>query len=129
MERVGSSNVPSEWPKYRTRVVIRIHDAVYEREQSAFYLGFYKALDFAAYPCSYCSECIARQSAGVVDLSLKRVCRHSEKVRTSMEAVGIDVFSTVKKLNLPIEVIPCENNVHGLIVHTHLNSYGLFLID
>ena len=114
---------------YRTKFVIRIHDAVYELEQCAFYQGFYKALAFAAYPCSYCNECIVSQSAGVVDLSLKRVCRHSERVRPSMEAVGIDVFSTVRKLHLPIEVIPCEDNVHGRIMHTHLNSYGLLLID
>ncbi len=129
MERVGSGNVPNEWAKYRATFVIRIHNAVYELEQCAFYQGFYKALAFAAYPCSYCSDCIAQQSAGVVDLSLKRACRHSERVRPSMEAVGIDVFSTVRKLHLPIEVIPCEDNVHGRIMHTHLNSYGLLLID
>lgn len=129
MERVGSGAVPSEWPKYRAKFIIRIHNAVYDLEQCAFYLGFYKALAFAAYPCSYCSECVAQQSAGVVDPSLKRVCRHLERVRPSMEAVGIDVFSTVRKLHLPIEVIPCEDNGHGRITHTHLNSYGLLLID
>ena len=129
MERVSPGNVPSEWSKYRARFVIRIHDAVYELEQCVFYQGFYKAFAFAAYPCSYCNECIVSQSAGVVDLSLKRACRHMEKVRPSMEAVGIDVFSTVRKLNLPIEVIPCEDNVHGRIMHTHLNSYGLLLIE
>jgi len=129
MEGVSPGNVPSEWSKYRARFVIRIHDAVYELEQCAFYQGFYKAFAFAAYPCSYCNECIVSQSAGVVDLSLKRACRHMEKVRPSMEAVGIDVFSTVRKLNLPIEVIPCEDNVHGRIMHTHLNSYGLLLIE
>jgi predicted metal-binding protein len=71
---------------------------------------------------------VAEQSEGVVDLSLKRNCRHAEKVRTSMEAVGVDVFATVRKLNLPIEVIPCENNAYGKITHTDLNSYGLLLI-
>ena len=129
MEGVSSRNVPNEWPVYRARFVIRIHDAVYEFEQCAFYQGFYKALAFAAYPCIYCNECIVLQSSGVVDLSLKRACRHLEEVRPSMEAVGIDVFSTVRKLNLPIDIIPCENNVHGRIMHTHLNSYGLLLID
>ena len=63
-----------------------------------------------------------------MDISLKRACRHAERVRTSMEAVGVDVFATVRKLGLPIEVIPCEGNVYGMITHTNLNSYGLLLV-
>ena len=63
-----------------------------------------------------------------MDLSLKRACRHAERVRTSMEAVGVDVFATVRKLDLPIKVIPCEGNVYGMITHTNLNSYGLLLV-
>jgi predicted metal-binding protein len=101
---------------------------VYELEQHAFYQGYYKSLAFAAYPCIYCDECVAEQSEGVVDISLKRACRHAERVRTSMEAVGVDVFATVRKLGLPIEVIPCEGNVYGMITHTNLNSYGLLLV-
>jgi hypothetical protein len=45
-----------------------------------------------------------------------------------MEAVGVDVFATVRKLDLPIKVIPCEGNVYGMITHTNLNSYGLLLV-
>ena len=45
-----------------------------------------------------------------------------------MEAVGVDVFETVRKIGLPIEVIPCEGNVYGMITHTNLNSYGLLLV-
>ena len=67
---------------------------------------------------------MAEQSEGAVDLSLKRNCRHAEKVRTSMEAVGVDVFATVRKLSLPIEVIPCENNAYGKITHTDLTRMG-----
>jgi hypothetical protein len=46
-----------------------------------------------------------------------------------MEAAGIDVFATVSKIGLPINVIPCEDNVYGKIRHTRINSYGLLLLD
>ena len=128
MEDIDPTSIPEDWHPFLERLIRWIGDTVYELEQHAFYRGYYKSLAFAAYPCIYCEECVAEQSEGVVDLSLKRNCRHAEKVRTSMEAVGVDVFATVRKLNLPIEVIPCENNAYGKITHTDLNSYGLLLV-
>jgi predicted metal-binding protein len=71
---------------------------------------------------------VAEQTNGVVDVSLKRECRHAEKVRTSMEAVGIDVFTTVRGQNLPIEVIPCKGEVYGKFMHPRFDSYGLLLL-
>lgn len=76
----------------------------------------------------YCDECIAERSEGIADISLKQACKHAERVRTSMEVVGVDVFETVRKIGLPIEVIPCEGNVYGMITHSKLNSYGLLLV-
>ena len=128
MEDIDPKSIPEDWHPFLAQLIRWIGDTVYELEQHAFYAGYYKSLAFAAYPCIYCEECVAEQSEGAVDLSLKRNCRHAEKVRTSMEAVGIDVFATVRKLNLPIEVIPCENNAYGKITHTNLNSYGLLLV-
>ncbi len=118
MENINPKGIPEDWHPFLAQLIRWIGDTVYELEQHAFYRGYYKSLAFAAYPCIYCEECVAEQSEGVVDLSLKRNCRHAEKVRTSMEAVGVDVFATVRKLNLPIEVIPCENNAYGKITHT-----------
>jgi len=46
-----------------------------------------------------------------------------------MEAAGIDVFATVSKMDLPIDVIPCEDNIYGKIRHAKINSYGLLLLD
>jgi len=128
MEDIDPKNIPEDWHLFLKGLIRWIGDTVYELEQHAFYQGYYKSLAFAAYPCIYCDECVAEQSEGVVDLSLKRACRHAERVRTSMEAVGVDVFATVRKLGLPIEVIPCEGNVYGMITHTNLNSYGLLLV-
>jgi predicted metal-binding protein len=128
MEGIDPDSIPVNWHPFLKGLIIWIHDTMYTLEQAAFYQGCYKALAFAAYPCIYCDDCVSELSSGVVDISLKRDCRHAEKVRTSMEAAGIDVFTTVKKLKLPINVVPCKDNEYGRIMHTDLNSYGLLLV-
>ncbi len=129
MESIDPASIPENWHPLLQDLILWIGRTVYALEQYAFYHGFYKALAFAAYPCAYCEECVAEVSHGIADLSLKRNCPHAEWVRTSMEAVGIDVFATVSKLGLPIDVVPCENYEYGKIQHTHLNSYGLLLLE
>jgi hypothetical protein len=65
----------------------------------------------------------------VADLSLKGDCRHSKrKGATFDEAVSIDVFATVREFNLPLDVIPCEDNIYGRITTSNIISYGLFLL-
>ncbi|MDD1720740.1 MAG: DUF2284 domain-containing protein [Euryarchaeota archaeon] len=129
MASIDPASIPENWHPFLQDLILWIGQTMYSLEQHAFYQGYYKALAFAAYPCAYCEECVAEASHGIVDISLKRDCRHAEWVRTSMEAVGIDIFATVSKLNLPIEVIPCENYEYGKIQHTNLNSYGLLLLE
>jgi len=128
LEKADLDHMPVDWHPFLKGLILWIHDTVYEIEQHAFYRGFYKALGFAAYPCIYCEDCVSEQLQGVVDKSVKRECRHGEKVRTSMEAAGIDVFATVRKLNLPINVVPCKANEYGMITTTDINSYGLLLV-
>ncbi|UCF44650.1 MAG: hypothetical protein JSV99_12255, partial [Planctomycetota bacterium] len=48
-------------------------------------------------------------------------CRHPERARPAMEACGIDVFSTVRKVGLPIEVVRTRRQCP--------NYYGLILVD
>ncbi|MDI6896126.1 DUF2284 domain-containing protein [Methanocella conradii] len=129
IKEIDPDEVPANWHAFLAPLILWIHDTVYELEQHAFYSGYYRALGFGAYPCYYCEECVAEQSKGPVDVSFKRDCRHAEKVRPSMEAVGIDVFATVRKLGLPIEVIPCKDNQYGKFMHPSFDSYGLLLID
>jgi predicted metal-binding protein len=128
MEDIDSKSIPEDWHPFLKGLICWIGETVYELEQHAFYQGYYKSLAFAAYPCIYCDECVAEQSEGVVDLSLKRTCRDAERVRTSMEAVGVDVFATVRKLDLPKEVVLCIGNVYGVIIQTNLNSCGSLLV-
>ncbi|MHC4204058.1 MAG: DUF2284 domain-containing protein [Planctomycetota bacterium] len=61
--------------------------------------------------CSLCKECNLEQQQ----------CRNPHKVRPAMEACGIDVFSTVKKAGLPIEVVRTKRQCP--------NFYGLILVD
>ncbi len=84
---------------------------VAELEREIFLRGLWKAFGLGAGPCPFCRECNVEE---------KR-CRHPEKARPSMEACGIDVFSTVKKVGLPIEVVRTTRQCP--------NFYGLILVD
>ena len=128
MERIDPDQIPEDWHPFLSALILWVHETMYALEQRAFYLGYYKSLAFAALPCIYCEECVAEELKGIADLSIKKDCRHAEKVRTSMEAVGIDVFATVRKLGLPIDVIPCKDEKYGMVMHPNFNVYGLLLV-
>ncbi|MBN2097023.1 MAG: DUF2284 domain-containing protein [Candidatus Omnitrophica bacterium] len=75
-------------------------------ERLIFLDGYYKALGMGAGPCELCARC-------------PKFCRHSEKARPSMEACGIDVYSTVRANGLPIEVLRstnCQGNYYGVVL-------------
>ena len=80
-------------------------------EREIFLKGFFKTFGLGAGPCYLCKEC---------DLEDK-LCRHADKARPSMEACGIDVFSTVRKFYFPIEVVRTTRQCP--------NYYGLILVD
>ena len=92
-----------------------------EIESRAFYDGYHLALAFGQGPCKsfWCADkpCSGLHGDGV--------CRFSYKARSSMEAVGIDVFAMVAKTGW--EIYPCgarvdpEKTPHVLLV-------GLILI-
>jgi predicted metal-binding protein len=82
-----------------------------ELERDIFLRGAWKALGLGAGSCPFCRECNIQEKS----------CRHAERARPSMEACGIDVFSTVKKFGLPIEVVRTTRQCP--------NFYGLLLID
>ena len=50
-------------------------------------------------------------------------------VRPSMEAAGIDVFATARNIGWELRTIPCKNMEYGKIVHSHIHSVGLVLIE
>jgi len=129
MNGIDPDTIPKNWHPFLKSLILWIHETTYELEQHAFYQGYYKVLGFAAYPCIFCDDCVSEQMQGVVDKSIKRERRHAEKVSTSMEAAGIDVFAIARKIGLPVNVVPCKNNEYGMIMTTDINSYGLLLIE
>ena len=86
--------------KYRSVLVIHSGDkhiaqkAAYAVEREAFFDG--DALAFSMSDCSLCAECAGKTGGG---------CRNVEQARPAFHSVGIDVFSTVRKLGLPLKTL------------------------
>ena len=79
-----------------------------ELEREIFLAGFYRAFGLGAGPCPLCKEC-----------ALDDGCRHPETARPSMEAVGIDVYATVRKHGFTINVVRThddEQHYFGLVL-------------
>jgi predicted metal-binding protein len=90
---------------------IDVKAMVAELEREIFLRGAWKAFGLGAGPCYFCKTC------PVTD----QTCRYPEQARPSMEACGIDVFSTVKQFGLPIEVVKTRRQCP--------NYYALILVD
>jgi predicted metal-binding protein len=97
---------------YKTAILVRgdaytnIHALIPKLEQEIFLDGYFKAFGMGAGPCQLCSRC-------------GKFCRHPEKTRPSMEACGIDVYSTVRANGYPIKVLKdpaCRGNYYGLVL-------------
>ena len=84
---------------------------VADLERDFFLRGAWKVFGLGAGPCYFCKDCDVQG----------RQCRYPQRARPSMEACGIDVFSTVKKAGFPIEVVRTQRQCP--------NYYGLLLVD
>ncbi|MCL2672730.1 MAG: DUF2284 domain-containing protein [Clostridiales bacterium] len=93
---------PWEWEKllrhYKTVLIVHAHDkrvaqkASYAVEREAFLDG--DALAFSMSDCAICETCAGHDGAP---------CRNIKMARPAFHSVGIDVFSTARKLGLPIQ--------------------------
>ncbi|MBU0624300.1 MAG: DUF2284 domain-containing protein [Candidatus Thermoplasmatota archaeon] len=79
----------------------RLHRLVNQMETLAFKQGFYLAAGLTAGNCRLCRECVGPQSG--------ELCRHPFEARPSMEAMGIDVVKTCKKVGLPLNLSSKKN--------------------
>ena len=87
---------------------VDISQVVIKMEREAFLAGYYKALAMGAGPCRLCREC-----------NLKGECRNREEARPSMEACGIDVYSTARNNGFSIETLDssrCKANYFGIVL-------------
>lgn len=83
-----------------------IHSMIPKLEREIFLDGHFKAFGMGAGPCNLCKTC-------------GKLCRHPEKTRPSMEACGIDVYTTVRNNGCPIEVVKtrqCKGNYYGVVL-------------
>lgn len=64
-------------------------------EKKLFYQGYVKVMALPATICERCETCAIKLQD----------CKQPEKSRPTPEALGVDVFTTVKKLGYPIEVL------------------------
>jgi predicted metal-binding protein len=101
---ISTDEENTEWGKGLNHTLV-------ETERAIFLAGYYKAFAIYIDPCSLCQEC-----AGT-----KLECRNKIKSRPGADALGIDVYSTVRKLGYPLEVV----TERGQLV----NKYAFILIE
>jgi len=79
-------------------------ETLYNMERVAFTKGFERAFSYGAGFCTQCSECPAEKLLDP-NIFCKKECIQSKRARPSMEAAGIDVFSTVRNCGFEIETV------------------------
>ena len=82
-----------------------------ELERKVFISGFQKAFLLFLDSCSICESC-----SGVL-----HKCKEPEKARPSPEALAMDVFSTVRKVGYPVEVLSDYSQM--------MNRFAFLLIE
>ena len=86
--------------RYQWGVLIHTHDKKLSQrisfalESQAFHDGFYFA--FSLSDCGLCDTCAA---------VCGEACRSPQRARPAFHSVGIDVFETVHRLNLPLNTL------------------------
>lgn len=130
-ESLTPEEIPDDFHPFFAGLILWVNKTVHLLEKTAFYDGFYKAFGFGAYPCIYCEHqhCVAEEQKGPVDESFRRMCRHMDLVRPTMEGSGIDVFETAKRAGWDISTIPCKDLEYGKIIHGDLVSIGLVMVQ
>jgi len=85
-------DVPDDKKERTRRKKLRKDVANLEREM--FLDGYYKAFGMACGPCNLCREC-----------TLAYPCKYEDFARPSMEACGIDVYSTLANVGYELKVV------------------------
>ena len=102
--------------KYKTILLLHSNNVqqlgkvILDIEKAAFLDGYYFA--FSVNACHVCKDCRA--------IKVKD-CLHPDRVRPCACLFGIDVYKTVRKLGLPLEVLQDKTAIE--------NRYGFLLID
>ena len=87
-----------------------VDESLIDFEKKLFYQGYYKVMLLPATICARCETC-----AKIPDQ-----CHHKALSRPTPEALGVDVFETVKKFGYPLEVLTDYNKT--------MNRYSFMLV-
>ena len=117
---VGFKGVTEDILKHHTKM----NKTFFKLEKAAFFKGYVKSVAISAGTCLLCKKCIIQEDfmKGIPADVARRYCRHKNKSRPSLEAVGIDVFTTVHNAGLELEVIH-EDNIEKM------RHFGLILLE
>jgi predicted metal-binding protein len=80
-------------------------------ERELFLAGFHKAFLLFMDSCELCTECVPNRAD----------CKEPEQSRPSPEGMAVDVFSTVRKLGYPIDVLTDPSAT--------MNRYAFLMVD
>ncbi len=86
--KMGDSNDREEWSRKRNLALLPL-------EREVFLAGYHKALVLFMDECRLCNECPGTRAD----------CKNPLMARPCPEALGVDVFSTVRNAGFPIEVL------------------------
>jgi predicted metal-binding protein len=88
-----------------------INTKLLELERDVFLLGHHKAFMLLMGGCPMCDECVGKPED----------CRHPGSARPTPEGLAIDLFSTVRSVGYPLEVLKDYSQ--------SMNRYAILLIE
>jgi len=97
-----------------------IHNALSRMERTAFLSGYERAFGYKAGPCRLCKECPAEKLESP-NLFCKKECKYPKEARPSMEAAGIDVYSTAHQAGFELNVVRSREEP--------FKSFGLLMLE
>jgi predicted metal-binding protein len=100
-----------EKPEDRHAWSREVNGELLKLEREVFITGHPKAFLLFMDTCEICRDCSA----------VRAECRNQRDARPTPEALAVDVFSTVKHLGFPIQVLPDYEKA--------MNRYALLMID
>jgi predicted metal-binding protein len=98
-------------PEDRFAWTRRLNLRLWKLERDIFISGHEKAFLLFLDSCNICAECTGR----------RETCRQPKKARPTPEALAVDVYSTVRKIGYPIQVLARTDEP--------MNRYAFLLID
>lgn len=109
VQLVGTIKNKDDWETESNQWALQLHDIIYKLEKKAFSYGFSFSAGLIGGSCKLCKEC-----PGEKDFNAR--CIKREKARPSMEAVGIDVLSTLNKAGMKVDFSPDSVIWSGMVL-------------